>query len=466
MEKNNTSKAADVQNQFQPGWTAASAFPMDVMAPYIVDPSKIYLNGGIDLDELARAVSLGWRFRIYNDALTGQLRLTISQPNEVPRYRVFIVEEYKVATYQGQYGAGQTVKTFTLLPNEETTISIRTYMDTESKKMLSSSVLDSINLASASDFQNELRKEVGSQESSTVGSYSSDRYFLNGIEGSMSANVAGIASAEASFRIDGGFDIFSSNQSSTARQQHVNSVDNAVSRSSQRAETNRQIEVTTTSEDSIRQGMESSTVRVLRNINKSRIMRTSSLIVDALLGRGEALDCFNKKLQNTAIASAEIDNAYKELENERLQAAIQTLEQIDDPRARSEAYYRMFNAQAPQILPVGGGCCGPNDTPANPHSFEAFLGTTALSVARNGSAPVSVTVVRNACQDAIQLSALEPLPLYVTVPEAFISTNGYVGTLTVSVGNDAVPGVYTVIVQVRGCGQLVNLPLELTITNP
>jgi hypothetical protein len=74
--------------------------------------------------------------------------------------------------------------------------------------------------------------------------------------------------------------------------------------------------------------------------------------------------------------------------------------------------------------------------------------------------------VRNACQDAIQLSALEPLPLYVTVPEAFISTNGYVGTLTVSVGNDAVPGVYTVIVQVRGCGQLVNLPLELTITNP
>lgn len=35
-----------------------------------------------------------------------------------------IVEEYRLSNFLGQYGAGRTVKTFSLLPGESTTISV------------------------------------------------------------------------------------------------------------------------------------------------------------------------------------------------------------------------------------------------------------------------------------------------------------------------------------------------------
>jgi hypothetical protein len=60
--------------------------------------------------------------------------------------------------------------------------------------------------------------------------------------------------------------------------------------------------------------------------------------VDALLGQGEALDCYNQKLQDAASINAHLTN----LENVQ---KINTMELIA-PDARADAYKKIF-----------GSCC-------------------------------------------------------------------------------------------------------------
>src|SRR5699024_5756189 len=80
-----------------------------------------------------------------------------------------------------------------------------------------------------------------------------------------------------------------------------------------------------------------------------RIMRTPSLVVDALLGQGEALDCYNQELQLEAVNSAKLENQRAEISNktdevnvgitddqwkvekERIKKAIELIENIPDP---------------------------------------------------------------------------------------------------------------------------------------
>lgn len=45
-----------------------------------------------------------------------------------------IVEEYTTCSYLGDYGAGRTIKTFSLLPGEKTTITVRTYKEKTTTK--------------------------------------------------------------------------------------------------------------------------------------------------------------------------------------------------------------------------------------------------------------------------------------------------------------------------------------------
>lgn len=100
-------------------------------------------------------------------------------------------------------------------------------------------------------------------------------------------------------------------------------------------------------------------------------LRTDSFVVDALMGQGEALDCFNSHVQEAKMQALYIENAQKELEhnrlqteiskvgrenklsaermafeNQRLQLAIQTFNNLaGDPKEFAEAYSKMFNPQ-------------------------------------------------------------------------------------------------------------------------
>jgi hypothetical protein len=93
-------------------------------------------------------------------------------------------------------------------------------------------------------------------------------------------------------------------------------------------------------------------------------LRTDSLIVDALLGQGEALDCFNSHAQDAKTQALYIENANKELANlrqaiendkalvekDRVTMAMVLLNQITDPVQRAELFAKIFNPQVQNIF--------------------------------------------------------------------------------------------------------------------
>ena len=68
---------------------------------------------------------------VFYRSMGGSLRLRFVKMPEDPEPRLILVETYKLTSFPGDYGAGTTIKTFSLLPKEETEISIRTW-----KKMI------------------------------------------------------------------------------------------------------------------------------------------------------------------------------------------------------------------------------------------------------------------------------------------------------------------------------------------
>ena len=70
-----------------------------------------------------------------------------------------------------------------------------------------------------------------------------------------------------------------------------------------------------------------------------RILRTPAVVVDALLGQGEALDCYNQKLQDEAVNRTKY-------ENDKLKQAVEIIENIEDKKEKALLYKKVF-----------GDCC-------------------------------------------------------------------------------------------------------------
>jgi len=66
-----------------------------------------------------------------------------------------------------------------------------------------------------------------------------------------------------------------------------------------------------------------------------RMIKTPAVVVDALLGQGEALDCYNNELQGAAVVKAK-------LENNELQQAIDVITGISDPAEKANLYKKVF----------------------------------------------------------------------------------------------------------------------------
>ena len=64
-------------------------------------------------------------------------------------------------------------------------------------------------------------------------------------------------------------------------------------------------------------------------------LRTSSVVVDALLGQGEALDCFNQKAQDATVIG-------EQLKNLTLLQQLEVIEGISDPQQKVELYKKVF----------------------------------------------------------------------------------------------------------------------------
>lgn len=80
--------------------------------------------------------------------------------------------------------------------------------------------------------------------------------------------------------------------------------------------------------------------------SNKRTIRINAVFVDALLRQGEALDCYNMKLQNEATITAN-------LENNKIQQAIEIINSIEDPIQKATLYKKVYG----DCCDVPQSCC-------------------------------------------------------------------------------------------------------------
>lgn len=391
---------------------------------------------------------------------SGRLDIRYIPKPVTPKPMLTMVLHFKVCSYLGDYGAGQTIKTFSLLPGEKMEIGIKHYLRNETTKKQSQHILDSYSEESADELQNTVDDEYTHTLGSTSGGSSESNWNAGG---SLGINIGVV-----SFGAQGGGGGANTSSFASSVQDQVRQLDSAITKHVAKADTLRQIDVNTESNTTSISEEEETTKRYLENYNKSRVInfvfrqllqefftityldnvtftytngyqernkncsiadletmltdilispeavqaeankiytylcnivdytgtktsfiekitesngncinpslptvdtsyvrkkanltqtynektvkgiimstvhritRTSSLVADAVLGQGEALDCYNQKLQD-----ANAQNAY--LGNLEMVQKISMIEEIADPIQRAEEYKKVF-----------GSCC-------------------------------------------------------------------------------------------------------------
>lgn len=165
--------------------------------------------------------------------------------------RLAIVEDYRLSSFLGNYGAGKVVHTFTLLPGEKTRISVRTYSKLTSSRNETSSVLDSHTAEAANNLDQAIRSEQSDREETK-------RQDEWRIEASVSANW-GVVSGKASAGYSG--------SSSSGREQFAKNVSNAVRKSATRASNKRDVQIDQRSQEQVEATNQEGLEREIQNIN-------------------------------------------------------------------------------------------------------------------------------------------------------------------------------------------------------
>lgn len=205
----------------------------------------------INVDKLTNAIGSGIRQYVYRliDGTISARRAPPQRPDAEPR--IYLVETYRLTTNLGDYGAGRVVKTFSLLPGEETKISVRTFRRSETLRKESSSILDSVTSESARDFQNSVESEQ-----SDKASY--EKTFEYHAEAEAKASW-GWGSAKVSGGVKG--------SSNAAREEFSKNLSRATEQHSAKASSKREVEINTSTETTETTEEEQSIEREIRNIN-------------------------------------------------------------------------------------------------------------------------------------------------------------------------------------------------------
>ena len=184
------------------------------------------------------------------------LRAVTQAPPVPVLERLLLVEEMRMSSFLGAYGAGRTLKTFSLLPGERTKISVKTYLRTETNAKRASSILDSFTEESASDFQTTMENEQSSK---------------NLVEESFNYKVGGEAkagwgwgSAKISSEVSGG--------TNAAREELAKNIATSTQKHAAKASSKRDVQVNTSFEVKEETGEETSIEREIENINLSRTL--------------------------------------------------------------------------------------------------------------------------------------------------------------------------------------------------
>lgn len=165
--------------------------------------------------------------------------------------RFIIVENYRLSSYLGNYGAGRTLKTFSLLPGEKTKISIKSYTKTETDAKQASNILDSFSEESSRDFEESMANEQSNKRN-----YDETWNYQVGVEAKASW---GWGSASASAEMSGG--------TNSAREEFAKNISTAVQKHVSKASAKREVQVNTSYEVKTQTGEETSLEREISNIN-------------------------------------------------------------------------------------------------------------------------------------------------------------------------------------------------------
>lgn len=166
--------------------------------------------------------------------------------------RLFVIEEYKTSSYLGNYGAGKTLETFSLLPGEKTTITIKTYKNSTTTRTKSENLLDSFSQNSVDEMESLMEEESSASTQSTTS-----------VSASVSASASYMAaSCTASVEAS----------SSSSRSANTRSLNRALGKHVEQSNSSRNVEINTSSTETVTEGEENVTVREIENINKSRVL--------------------------------------------------------------------------------------------------------------------------------------------------------------------------------------------------
>ncbi|MFO0997500.1 MAG: hypothetical protein U1F33_12535 [Alphaproteobacteria bacterium] len=211
----------------------------------------------------ANKIAEGFRPQLYRRP-SGKQGLVFQPRPKGARPAIYLVMKMRMASYLGDYGAGQTLSTFSLLPGEKTVIQIRDYRHDETTQSSSQSVLDSYSETAMEDLQTTI------EASTTTGVESSDTD-----TDSMSVHAGygvGIDLGIVKLGEDIGGEASSVNTSTEAVSQQVSTLNNAVDHHVQTADTQRQIQIDTDVTSTAISETETTTTRTLENINRSRVL--------------------------------------------------------------------------------------------------------------------------------------------------------------------------------------------------
>lgn len=257
------------------------AVPSNLMR-YVDDEDKIYAPGN-DVQYFHGVLLNGYSawdsFEKATDALLGLnpdkmlaelragRRLVVDFNFELGRYdcrfvpfqtvpRMVLLEKYRLSSLLGKYGAGRTLKTFSLLPGEKTKIWIKTYRHSTTQSRETSSILDSYTDESAQDFESALASEEADKKNQAE----SHEWHVE----AEAENNWGVAKVEASAGYKG--------STNSAREQFARNMSNAVQKHSAKASSKRDVSIQESTDMTVDAGEEQGIDRDLQNVNVGRTL--------------------------------------------------------------------------------------------------------------------------------------------------------------------------------------------------
>lgn len=170
--------------------------------------------------------------------------------------RLLFVETFRLTNFPGDYGAGTTIKTFSLLPRESTEISVKTWKKTEETMKKASSILDSYTEDTADEFEKSAQAECArSAKIDKTSSYN--------VKASANAGW-GWGSASVSAGTEG--------STSSSREASAKNVMSAASKHAQSSSAQREVNIDTEHERRVETEVETSMMRSIRNLNVTRTL--------------------------------------------------------------------------------------------------------------------------------------------------------------------------------------------------